>query len=48
MNFIDEAVKELERCVTELGFPGVQIGSNVNQKNLSEPMFEPIWEKGKF
>lgn len=32
------AIAELERCKT-LGFPGVQIGSNVNQLNLGEPRF---------
>jgi len=35
----DLAVKELERCVKELGMAGVEIGSNVNQKNLNEPEF---------
>jgi aminocarboxymuconate-semialdehyde decarboxylase len=37
------AIKELERLAA-LGFPGVQIGSNVNQKNLNEPEFFPIFE----
>jgi aminocarboxymuconate-semialdehyde decarboxylase len=32
------AIAELERCKT-LGFKGVQIGSNVNQRNLGEPRF---------
>ena len=35
------AVGELERCVRELGLAGVQIGSHVNDWNLSEPaLFE--------
>lgn len=35
------AIKELERCVRELGLLGVQIGSHVNDWNLSEPaLFE--------
>lgn len=35
------AVKELERCMTELGLRGVQIGSHVNDWNLSAPeLFE--------
>jgi len=38
------AIKELTRCVKELGMPGVQIGSNVNQKNLSEPEFFEIFQ----
>lgn len=37
------AAKELERCMQELGLQGVQIGSNVNRKNLNEPEFEPFW-----
>ncbi len=35
---IDLSIKELERCRT-LGFKGIQIGSNVNQKNLTEQDF---------
>jgi aminocarboxymuconate-semialdehyde decarboxylase len=38
------AVKELERCVTQLGLPGVQIGSNVNGKNLGDPEFRRVFE----
>ena len=37
------AIKELERC-KGLGFRGIQIGSNVNQLNLNEPQFFPIFE----
>lgn len=35
---VDLSIQELERCKT-LGFKGVQIGSNVNQKNLTEQDF---------
>ncbi len=38
------AVQELERCVTELGMPGIQIGSHVNGSNLDEPALFPIFE----
>lgn len=44
MQDVDLAIKELERCVTELKMPGVEIGTNVNQKNLSDPYFFPFWE----
>lgn len=37
------AIKELERCVLELKMPGVEIGTNVNQLNLSEAQFEDFW-----
>jgi aminocarboxymuconate-semialdehyde decarboxylase len=38
------AVKELERCIKELGLAGVQIGSNVNQLNLNEARFFEFFE----
>ena len=37
------AIKELERC-QRIGLVGVQIGSNINDLNLSEPQFFPIFE----
>jgi len=43
MQDTDLAIQELER-IKALGFPGIQIGSNVNQLNLSEPQFFPIFE----
>ncbi|MCI0464840.1 MAG: amidohydrolase [Gemmataceae bacterium] len=38
----DLAIAELERCVRELGFPGVQIGTHVNGWNLDHPNLFPI------
>lgn len=43
MQDIDLAIQELERC-KELGFPGVQIGSNINDQNLSKPRFFEFFE----
>ncbi len=37
------AIEELQR-LKEMGFPGIQIGSNVNQRNLGEPEFFPIFQ----
>lgn len=37
------AIKELER-IKQLGLPGIQIGSNINDLNLGEPQFFPIFE----
>jgi len=42
MQDIDMAITELERCKTN-GLKGIQIGSNINGKNLSEPLFNPLW-----
>ena len=38
------AIEEMDHCVNELKFPGIEIGSNVNGKNLSEAEFHPILE----
>ena len=37
------AIRELERC-REIGLAGIQIGSNINDKNLNEPEFFPIFQ----
>ncbi len=40
----DHAIRELERCIGQLGMPGVQIGSHVNGWNLDEPRLFPVFE----
>jgi aminocarboxymuconate-semialdehyde decarboxylase len=40
----DLAIRELERCMKQLHFPGVQIGSHVNQWNLDDPALFPVFE----
>lgn len=40
----DLAIKELERCITELGFAGVEIGTHVNDWNLNSPQLFPVFE----
>lgn len=41
---VELAIKEMERCVKELKMPGLEIGSNINGKNLSDPAFFPFYE----
>lgn len=43
MQDVDLAIKELER-LKKLGIPGVQIGSNINDHNLSKPRFFDFFE----
>jgi len=43
----DLAVKELRRCVLDLGLAGVQIGSHVNDKNLDAPELFPIFQEAE-
>ncbi len=44
MQDTDLAILELERCIHDLGFAGIQIGSNINGKNLNEDCFFPLFE----
>jgi aminocarboxymuconate-semialdehyde decarboxylase len=40
----DLAIREMERCMKELKMPGLEIGSNINGKNLSDTDFFPFYE----
>jgi len=41
---VDLALREMERCINELRMPGIEIGTNVNGKNLSEKNLLPFFE----
>lgn len=38
------AVQEMERCMKELKFCGVQIGSHINDWNLDDKELYPVWQ----
>lgn len=40
----DLAIQELERCMKDLGLAGIQIGSHVNDWNLSDEKLFPVFE----
>jgi len=42
-----EAANELERCMTVLGFKGVEILTNVAGHEISEPAYAPFWKKAE-
>lgn len=44
MQDTDLAIKELHRLKEECKMPGIQIGSNINDLNLNEEQFFPIFE----
>ena len=44
---IDLAIKEMERCITELKMPGLEIGSNINGANLSDQKFFPFYKRAE-
>ncbi len=45
LNDPDASVKELERAVTDLGFKGVMVYSNVNGVALSDRRYWPLYER---
>ena len=47
MQDIDLAIQEMERCVSELKMPGLEIGSNINGINLGEPQFFPFYKRAE-
>ncbi len=40
----DLAINEMERCIRELDFAGIQIGTHVNGRNLDDESFHPFFE----
>ena len=42
---VNRGIKEMERCVKELKMPGLEIGSNIDGKNLSDESFERFQEE---
>src|SRR5207253_9219660 len=41
----DLALRELDRCIGELGLAGIEIGSHVNAWNLSDPALFPVFAR---
>jgi aminocarboxymuconate-semialdehyde decarboxylase len=44
MNNIKAAMKELDRAIIQLGFRGIQISTNILDRPLDAPEFDPIFE----
>jgi aminocarboxymuconate-semialdehyde decarboxylase len=40
----DLAVRELERCVRDLGLAGIEIGTHINGRNLDDPRIVAVFE----
>ncbi len=41
---VEVAIREMDRCIHELGLKGIEIGTNVNGKNLDDPAFTVFFE----
>ncbi len=44
---VDLAIAEMERCVSELKMPGLEIGSNINGKNLGDSSLFPFYKRAE-
>lgn len=44
MQDVTAAVREMDRCIHELGLKGIEIGTNVNEINLDDPSFLEFFE----
>ena len=40
----ERTIAEIDRCIKQLGFKGVYLFSNINQKTLDIPEFRPVFE----
>lgn len=47
MQDINLALMEMERCKRELNLPGIEIGSNILNKNLDHPDFYPFYQRAE-
>jgi aminocarboxymuconate-semialdehyde decarboxylase len=47
MQDTDLAIREMERCMQELKLPGLQIGTNINGRNLGDPKFFPFFKRAE-
>ncbi len=45
LNDIDSSLREVDRTITQLGFKGIQIYSDINGKPLDSPELMPLYEK---
>ena len=41
---VEVSIREMERCVKDLGLKGIEIGTNINGKNLDDPAFTSFFE----
>ncbi|MCR8644507.1 amidohydrolase [Paenibacillus sp. N1-5-1-14] len=41
---VETSIREMARCMNELGLHGIEIGTNVNGLNLDDPAFLPFFE----
>jgi predicted TIM-barrel fold metal-dependent hydrolase len=40
----DRSIKEVDRCINQLGFKGIQLFSNIDFRPLDDPAFRPVFQ----
>lgn len=41
---VEVSIREMQRCIQELGLKGIEIGTNINGRNLDDPAFTKFFE----
>ncbi len=44
---VDSAIEEMKRAILDLGLQGVYIGSNINGKDLDDPVLRPFFQRAQ-
>ena len=47
MQHVDLAIEEMRRCKNETGIVGFEIGTTINDRNLDDAYYDPLWAAGK-
>ncbi|MEI3609162.1 amidohydrolase family protein [Pseudogracilibacillus sp. SO10305] len=42
---VETSIREMDRCIHELGLKGIEIGTNINGENLDDPKFTEFFAK---
>jgi len=48
MQDVQLSIEEMRRCKTETGIVGFEIGTTINDRNLDDAYYDPLWAAGKF
>ncbi len=44
---VDQALDEMDRCIKGLGMKGVEVGTNVNGRDLDHPALRPVFQRAQ-
>ena len=47
MQDVELSIEEMRRCKKETGIVGFEIGTTINDRNLDDAYYDPLWAAGK-